>query len=249
MLKIGFIVLLSFLVFSARVQSAASRATSSSDWAHADSLYFHRNVGDNLDQSISLLKAGISEHPDDPKAFWRLGRSLEKLGEKQQDRKEKLADFDEAVDALKRSIELDPNIAEAHFFLGITWGRIGQTRGIFKSLSLVGPIKREMHRTLEIDPKHSGAHHVLGEILRQTPGFAGGSKKGAVQELEKALELGPNYTTVYTDLAEAYLDIHEPEKAKATLEKIFEVKHPDDPAEFEGDLKAAKDMLAKLGSK
>jgi len=214
-----------------------------------DSLYFHRNLADNLDRSITLLKAKIAERPDDAQAFWRLGRNLEKLGERQKDRKIKLENFGEAEKALKRAIELDPNLADAHFFLGVTWGRIGQTRGILKSLFLIGPIKSEMRRTLEINPKHSGAHHVLGEILRQTPRFAGGSKKGAVRELEKAVELGPNYTTIYTDLAEAYLDIGERDKAKAILQKIFEVRDPADPAEYEGDLQLARDMLAKLGAK
>ena len=220
----------------------------STDWSQADSLYFHRNVGENLERAISLLKTRLGQHPEDAQALWRLGRSLEKLGERQKGRKKKLAAFGEAERALKRSIELDPNVVDSHFFLGITLGRIGQTRGILKSLFLVGPIRREMRKTLEIDPKHGGAHHVLGEMLRQIPGFAGGSKKQAVEKLEKAIELDPNTTTHYPALAQAYLDAGKPERAKAALQKIFEVKEPADPAEYDDDIKEAKEMLARLGS-
>ena len=114
---------------------------------------------------------------------------------------------------------------------------------------MVRPIKNEMHETLEIDRKHGRAHHVLGEVLRQTTGFVGGSKKGAVRELETAVELSPNSTYIYPDLAEAYLDVGDKEKAKAILEKMFEVKNPADPAEYDDDLKAARNMLAKLNAK
>lgn len=219
------------------------------DWAGVDTLYFHRNAGDNLERSIATLKNWIVKYPDDAEALWRLGRSLEKLGEKEKNKRKKLSDFGEAETALKRSVGLEPAIADAHFFLGVTWGRIGQTRGIFKSLFLVGPIKDEMHKTLEIDPNYSGAHHVLGEIMRQTPRFAGGSKKGAIRELETAFELQPEYTGIYTDLAEAYLDVGDKEKAKAVLKKIFDVKNPSDPADYPDDMKLAQEMLSKLGEK
>ena len=58
---------------------------------------------------------------------------------------------------------------------------------MLKSLFLVGTIRREMETTLKLDPSHGGAHHVLGELYWQLPGFAGGDKELAVREFEKAL--------------------------------------------------------------
>ena len=216
--------------------------------SEADALYLHRNVAGNLEKSNALLRQRVSTDPSDSAAWWRLGRGLERLGERQQDKKQKLATFDEAKKALERSIEISPNVAEAHFNLGITLGRIGETRGVLKSLFLVSPIKREMKRTLELDPKHGGAHHVLGEMLRQIPRFAGGSKKGAVQELETSIELDPKRTAHYTALAQAYLDAGEPAKARQTLERMLAIKDPADPGEIDDDVADARRMLAKIGT-
>ena len=215
-------------------------------FSDADTLYLHRNVSGNLEKSITLLRARVNDQPSDAQAWWRLGRGLERLGEQQTAKKEKLAAYEEAKKALERSIELTPSEPEAHFFLGITLGRIGQTRGILRSLFLVGPIKREMKRTLELDPHHGGAHHVLGEMLRQIPGFAGGSKKGAVQELETSVELDPKRTTHYTALAQAYLDVGDKPKARQALERMFEIKDPADPGEFDDDVADARRMLQRL---
>jgi hypothetical protein len=50
-------------------------------------------------------------------------------------------------------------------------------------------------------------------------------------------------------LAEAYLDVGQKEKAKAVLEKLFEVKTPDDPADYDEDVQLANKMLEKLKAK
>lgn len=215
----------------------------------ADRLYWRRDVEDNLERATARLEEVASRNPDDAQALWRLGRALVRRGEREKNRKEKLKLFYRAQELIKRSIKNDPAFAESHFWLGLAMGRTGETRGILKSLFLVGPIRREMRRTLELDPRHGGAHHVLGEMLRQIPGFAGGSKRGAVKELETAVALGPNYTAHYPALAQAYLDYGKPEEAKAALRKIFDVKEPDDPGEYQENLQEARSMLEKLERK
>ena len=225
----------------------ASLHAAAGPFDEADHLYLRRNVPGNLEKSNSLLKTLLDSESKNAQAWWRLGRGLERLGERQISKKERLATYEEAKKALERSIELNANLAEAHFFMGITLGRIGQTRGILKSLFLVGPIKREMKRTLELDPQHGGAHHVLGEMLRQIPGFAGGSKKGAVRELETSVELDPKRTAHYTALAQAYVDVKDKAKARKTLESMLEIKDPIDPGEWDDDVREARRMLGVLG--
>lgn len=211
-----------------------------------DRLYFHRNEGKNLEESIRLLEDVLKAEPGDAGAHWRLGRSLVRLGERQDSKKEKLKYYLLAEEKIRKSIELKPDEADSHFWLGLAMGRRGETKGILNSLFLIGPLRQEMATAIKLDPKHGGAHHVLGEILRQLPRFAGGSKKEAVKEMEEAVRLSPDYTANYPSLAEAYVSIGEKEKAIATLKKIFEVKDPADPAEFESDLKDARELLQKL---
>lgn len=224
-------------------------AVSVDSFSEPDRLYFHRHLSDNLEQSIRILEARLKQSPEDPAALWRLGRSLIRMGERQRKAKDRLRLFQRAREALERSTEAQGRVADAHFWLGVAMGRIGQTRGILKSLFLVKPIRLQMLKTLELDPKFGAAHHVLGEIFREVPSWFGGSKERAVQELELAVGLDPDHPAHYPALARAYLGIHDIAQAKATLRKLLEIRDPDDPAEYDDSLQEGRQMLARLESK
>lgn len=228
--------------------TSVSAVSAPDPFEEIDRLYRHRNKDGNLDRSQELLRARLKDDPGDVRALWRQARGWVRSGELKDGKKERLRLFLEAERALRRCLEADPRIAEAHFWLGVAMGRRGQTRGMLRSLFLAAPIKREMRAVLALDPRHGGAHHVLGEMFRQLPPFAGGSKTGAVEELEKALASEPDHTAHYTALARACLESGERDKARGALEGIFKVKEPMDPAGYENDLRDARDMLKKLGA-
>ncbi|HAH06582.1 MAG TPA: hypothetical protein DCM05_08655 [Elusimicrobia bacterium] len=216
------------------------------DLGEADRLYLHRHQGSNLESALSLLEGRLSAAPDDAGTRWRLCRALVRLGERRQGRTERRALFEKARAHAERALELDEKCAEAHYWWGVAAGRVGQERGMLRSLFLVGPIKASMRRALELDPSMGPAHMVLGEILRQLPGFAGGSNKGAAAELEAAVKASPNYTAAYPSLAEAYLALGEKEKARGALRAALEVGEPEDPGEHDENLADARRLLAEL---
>lgn len=210
-------------------------------WDEADRLYFHRHEGANLEKSLEAIGGEKT-----PEAHWRRARSLIRQGERAKKKKEKVELFRKAEEEARASIALKAGDPEPHFWLGIALGRQGQARGILKSLFLVKPLRKEMEEVLRLQPTHGGAHHVLGEMLMQLPGFAGGDKKEAVKHLEKAMELDASYTAHYGALAEAYLATGRKDKAVETLKKTCEVKAPSDPAEFDAHCAASKKKLAEL---
>lgn len=225
---------------------APEAAVSSAALAGVDKLYLHRNAAGNLDASVRELESLLESRPGDPAVLWRLGRSLVRVGERFDDKKSRLACLTRAQGFLEKAVALDGSDPEAHYWLGVSVGRQGELRGIFKSLKLVKVMKKEMESVLAIDPNHGGAHHVLGEMYKQMPGFVGGSRKKSLRELELAFERAPNYTAAYAVLAESYRDAGYRDKAKAVLNRLFEVKTPEDPAEFEDNLKEARELLKKL---
>lgn len=227
----------------------AEGAAPAASLAGADKLYFHRNQPGNLDASVKELEALLAGHPEDPAVLWRLGRSVVRVGERHDDKKERLAAFVRAEGYLEKAVRLAGNEPEAHYWYGVAVGRQGQLRGIFKSLSLVKVMRKEMEAVLKLDPNHGGAHHVLGELYRELPGFVGGSRKKSRSELELAFTLAPDYTASYSALAETYLDAKEDDKAAAVLNRLFEVKNPQDPAEFEDNIKEARELLDKLAKR
>lgn len=226
--------------------AGAAGAAVSKEIEAVDQLYLHRNVGLNLRESAARLEQMAKDGPEDPEVLWRLGRSLVRVGETLKEKKERVAAYQRAEDLIKKSTELAPKSADAHFWLGVAMGRRGQARGILNSLSIVAPLKREMEIVLALDYNYGGAHHVLGEMDRELPFFAGGSKKKALEEFEKALKLSPDYAVNYVSLAEAYIDAGRKDKAREVLDRLFALKNPSDPAEYPDNIKDGKALLEKL---
>lgn len=244
---------LAFGVSAAVAHDGVVEATRVIDFA-----YFHRDASGNLDQSIARASSALADLEKDTSAereqlegifYWRRCRSLVRRGEKREKKADKLADYDLARQDCEKSVALEPKSADAHFWFGVAMGRWGEAKGILKAMFLIKPIRREMEATLKIDPNHGGAHHVLGEMLWQIPGFAGGDRKKAVEEFELAVKLSPTHTSNYQPLAEAYLHFGRKDDAIKTLKAVAEVKEPADPAEYAENLADAKKLLAELGEK
>jgi tetratricopeptide (TPR) repeat protein len=216
-----------------------------------DQEYFHRDQGDNLARSI--VDSDPVLRTDAPTAqaaaYWRRCRSLVARGEKREKSSDKLADYDLARKDCEKAVALSSGSADAHFWYGISMGRWGEAKGIMKAMFLIKPIRKEMAETLRLDPKQGGAHRVLGEMLWQIPGFAGGDKKKALEEYEQAVKMSPNHSTNYQVLAEAYLHFDRKDDAIKTLNAVADIKEPADPADYPGDLADAKKLLATLTAK
>lgn len=214
--------------------------------------YFQRHLGDNLAKNISGLEDALASavigEAEAWKApyLWRLCRAKVRLSEKKEKRSDKLALYESAKADCERSVALSPGVADSHFWLGVTIGRWGETKGLMKALFIIKPLKKEMAEVIRLDPSHGGAHNVLAEILWQVPGFVGGDKKKALEEFETALRLSPRYTANHLPLAEAYLHFKRKDDAVRVLKMVEETKDPADPAEYPENLAAAKKLLSTL---
>lgn len=217
-----------------------------------DTLYFHRDIPGNLEKSIQESDAEISKQVEakndnlESMFLWRRCRSLVARGEKREKKADKLADYGLAQTDCEKSVALSSGSADGHFWYGVSMGRWGEAKGIMKAMFLIKPIRKEMAATLRLDPNHGGAHRVLGEMLWQIPGFAGGDKKAALAEYETSVKLSPDRSTNYAVLAEAYLHFDRKDDAIRVLKAVADIKNPADPAEYPGDVADAQKLLAKL---
>lgn len=217
-----------------------------------DAQYYQRHLGGNLDQNIAGLNDALkSEAIGEGVAWkadylWRLCRAKVRNAEKLEKRAGKLAEYDSAKTDCEKAVALSSSTANSHFWLGVSIGRWGETKGLLKALFIIKPLKKEMAEVMRLDPNHGGAHNVLGEILWQVPGFAGGDKKKALEEFETALRLSPRYTANHLPLAEAYVHFGRKDDAIRVLKRVEEIKDPADPAEYPDNLADAKKLLEKL---
>jgi len=162
---------------------------------------------------------------------------------------EKIAVFEVGISLAKEAVALAPKDVEAHFWLGVLYGVYGEAKGVFKSLSLVSPIKQEMQTCLDLDPavEGYGPDRVLGRLYYKLPGFKGGDNKKSIAHLEKSLAGAPTDALTKLYLAETYTSVGM--KAKAIEQLLGVVATTPDPrwAPEHPSIKAkAEKLLAKL---
>lgn len=228
--------------------AAPARAFQFPEPGSLDADYFHRNETGRLEAHIRALESldAAPEGPTKGEYLWRLCRAQVRRGENRAKKGEKLADYESARGNCEKAVALSPGSADAHFWYGVSMGRWGQAKGMLKALFLIKPIREQMAAALKLQPGHGGAHHVLGEMLWEIPGIAGGDKKKALAEFEAAVRLSPDHTSSYQALAEAYIHFGRKSDAAKVLRAVSEVKEPADPAEYPENLADARRLLSTL---
>ncbi len=89
--------------------------------------------------------------------------------------------FDEASSEFEKAISINEKNADYHYWLAQSYGAEALNSNIFSQFGLVGKIKSEYLRALEIDSKHLLARAGLANFYLRAPGIMGGS-------IEKAYE-------------------------------------------------------------
>ena len=213
----------------------------------ADLLYITRDEDAHFAHCGTLLDAIERNHPEArAEVLWRRARMEKWSGDEAKTNDEKLRYYERAEALAKQAIEADGKCAECHFWLGVAYGKIGQTRGVLQSLFLVRPILDEMDTVLALDPKHSGAHHVRGVVYRLVPWFAGGSMEKSIEELQLAIQLNAASTISYVELAKSYAEIGDKAKGLATLDALDQVTAPFDPTQAKQDHQHAAELRQEL---
>ncbi len=94
--------------------------------------------------------------------------------------------FDASQGHLKRAAELEQDVADHRYWLGMAYLDDLQQASVFRMRGLAGKAREALHEAVDLDPDHVDARTALGEYYMYAPGIAGGSKKRA---LEQATEL------------------------------------------------------------
>jgi tetratricopeptide (TPR) repeat protein len=216
--------------------------------AQSDALYAERADPAKAQTALAKLQEAIAAGEDPYSAYWRMARLSYWIGDHTSDNDLKKRTFQQGIDDAKKAIELGPDKADGHFWLGVCYGVYGEAKGKLKSLSLVKPIKAEMRLVLEIDPAYDrgGADRVLGRVFHEVPGIAGGSEKKSLEHLLKAVEYGPHVGLNLLYLADTYLSLDRIEDARKTLETIVAMEPlPDLVPETAEEKAQARERLGK----
>ena len=131
-------------------------------------------------------------------------------------------DVDQAIAQFEKAVTANANSFQAHYYLGLAYGRKAQKDGMFAGMSLIPKAKAEWERAVEINPNSLDARLRLIEFYIAAPGIVGGSEDKALEqaaEVKKrdALDGHRAYAHVYS--MQKKLDLATKEMVEAVREQ------------------------------
>lgn len=143
-----------------------------------------------IKEAIQRLEQELDVTPQNGELLWFMAKAKLYLGDQMEN---KLSIYEEGKTYADAAVEQSPNSPHSHYWQSVLIGRIGQTRGVLSSLSMVRPMKNALERVLDLDPDYADAHWVLSQLYQEAPGFplSIGNKKLALEHAQKAVELDP----------------------------------------------------------
>ncbi len=204
---------------------------------------------DDLYTLEALVKKSLKTFPESDKLFWRLGRVYFKLGETFTSESKKIYFFSLCMAQTKKTIEINSQSANGYFFNGLCSGTLGQTQGIWSSLGIIEPFKKDMETAINLDPsiEEGGPHRALGNLYLKLPYVLGGDLERSITHFQKAIQLGSEFGENYLGLAEAYIENGDFILAKGILHTLLNMKLSSQKEESVLEWKTqALDFLGKI---
>ena len=184
--------------------------------------------------------AVLRRDPRNYEACWRMALVLIDLAKQTPDRIKSPARDSLYVDAesyAHRAVAAKPDGAEGHFALANAVGRGALSKGTKERIRRAGVVRAEALRTIELDPHHDGAWHILGrwnaEIMRLpaiekffaktflgASVFSAASWEEAERDLRLAVQYAPTRIVHRFDLVEILISRQEWAAAKQQLDAV-----------------------------
>ena len=170
---------------------------------------------------------------------------------------EKIKYYTTAGYLAQKAIKLIETNAEGHYVCALALGRIYENASSKVKIANAKAIKTQLDRSITLNPKIAGAHHILGRWHRTIAGFSavekmminsffggvpeGGSYQDAVKSFMTAISIEPKFMLHQYELAETYYEMGKLVEAKLWAQKALEIIPT-----CEDDNKAKKDTEALL---
>ena len=194
----------------------------------------------NLRTALQHFQTALAQDSSSYEANWRGALTLVDIGEQIPDsskgnQRDSLYSLAERY--ATRAVAANPRGADGHFALAAAIGLASLTMGTQERIRRAGIIRKEALRTIELNPKHDGAYHILGrwnaEVMRLSGinrffarNFLGAgvfkeaSWNNAIADMQKAVELDPRRIYHHLELARIYADRKRPADAEIQLHAV-----------------------------
>ena len=129
----------------------------------------------------------------------------------------------QGIATCRQLIAHEPESAPGHYYLAMNLGQLARTETI-SALKIVREMEREFKTAAVLDEHldYAGPERGLGLLYRDAPAWpvSIGSRHKALQWLEQAAKLAPDYPENHLNLVESYFQWHDPTGARHELEAL-----------------------------
>jgi len=160
--------------------------------------------------------------PDNSSNAWLFARASYDLADFAKSDAARADIANQGIAACRQLIAREPKNAAAHYYLAMDLGQLARTE-LLGALKLVKEMEREFKLAIALDEHFDfdGPARNLGLLYLEAPRLGSiGSQRKAREFLERAVKLAPDYPENHLNLAEAYLQWREPDRAKTELNAL-----------------------------
>jgi len=204
-------------------------------WQKGEELYeTHHLAPDRFDQALVWYEKAIALQPENYELLWELSKRYQIYGQtlSGDQKKQKLKHWKKGVEYGRRAVKANRDGKEGHFYYMANIGAIAQLKGILQSMWKLRKIKREMDRTLEIDPNYPPALLARAQFLMEMPGVFGGDNQEALRLCARVIRLDPDHLPTYIAMARLLAAEGHYDEALENLNKVLLCKTPRQEANY-----------------
>jgi tetratricopeptide (TPR) repeat protein len=176
------------------------------------------------DELLHSASAAIGDHCEMANIHYKLARMLPD---------QQVQYLNSCIDHSQKAILRDSRSGVGYFYKGLCLGRLGELKGMWNSLTIIKPFRKNMEAAVKINPAidRGGPHRALGRLYFKLPGILGGNLKKSIDHLRKAVDYGPQYWENHYFLAESYFENHQYLLARTELQSAMKIASQtnDDP--------------------
>lgn len=202
------------------------------------------------EDALNTYKQVLVLQPDNLAALVGAGDMSCRIGARltPKEKEKAMAFYNSGQDYASRALKVDSTSSDAHLVMAIALAKMAQLEGGKRKVESLRDIKTYVDKAIELNRNNFRAYYVLGRWnyvagnlssmeRASAKVFYGGaipqaSLKEAIRCYEKCRSVNPSYIANYLDLAKAYKDDDQNEKALAALTTLthLPVQTEDDPA-------------------
>eukprot|EP00043_Microstomoeca_roanoka_P001636 m.33829 g.33829 ORF g.33829 m.33829 type:complete len:365 (+) comp10936_c0_seq1:35-1129(+) len=220
-----------------RVQVQARQAAASTEpedvqlFKKIDKIY---DAGD-VEQALDLVLKHQAELEVSSEGLWRVARSMYDKAVKTKG--SELAILKQAQPTAQRSLDMNPNCAQAHKWFAVITGAMTDYVGLNEKLECGHVFKKHVEEAIRLDPNDGLSYHLLGRWCFEVAGLSWLEKRAcaaligqppeatydeALGHLLKADQLSPEWALNTLFVAKCYLKLGKKSEAQQWLRKCVE---------------------------